>query len=158
MYTAKTSLESSSTDTNQEDLPDDSSQHSIQDSILTNSSHSIPEQEKFGTSGDNWINVGEATEANDNDIISERAARERIAARKRAAHLNSMLNESMLSKELNITFGRGAARCNSADLLVEFGETESRRLRRTDGRLCHSLTRGNARRTSENLLVDFGET
>eukprot|EP00579_Thalassiosira_antarctica_P026495 CAMPEP_0202002676 /NCGR_PEP_ID=MMETSP0905-20130828/8462_1 /ASSEMBLY_ACC=CAM_ASM_000554 /TAXON_ID=420261 /ORGANISM="Thalassiosira antarctica, Strain CCMP982" /LENGTH=96 /DNA_ID=CAMNT_0048559647 /DNA_START=33 /DNA_END=320 /DNA_ORIENTATION=+ len=50
--TSKTSSESFSTDDkNQEDLTIGSSQHSIQDSMLTNSLHSIPEQElKFGTS------------------------------------------------------------------------------------------------------------
>ena len=162
--TAKTSLGSSFTDENQEDLPHDSylshdsSEHSIQDSILRDSLHSIHEQEKFGTSGDDWIIEGENIEANDDGVISERAACERRAARERAVHINSMLNESVLSKELKNTFDKGAARCKSADLLVEFGETESRRPKRSDGRLCHSLTEGTARRKSENLLVDFGGT
>mmetsp|Transcript_22282 Transcript_22282/g.39230 ORF Transcript_22282/g.39230 Transcript_22282/m.39230 type:complete len:360 (-) Transcript_22282:346-1425(-) len=157
--TAKTSLESSFSDENQEALTIDSSQHSFQDSMLTNSFHSIPEQElKFGTSGDDWIIEGEDIEVNDNDLISERAARERRATHKRAARMNIMLKESRLIKETNNTFSEGAARCMSADLLVEFGETESRRPRRTDGRLCHSLTEWNAERKSKILLVDFGET
>jgi len=150
--TAKIILESSFTDKNQEELPIDSSQHSIQDSILTNSLNLIPEQEKFGTSGDDCIIE------DDNGVISKRAACERRAARERAVHINSMLRESMLSKELKKTFDKGAACCKPADLLVEFGETERRRPRRTDGRLCHSLTEGTACRKSENLLVDFGGT
>eukprot|EP00579_Thalassiosira_antarctica_P032643 CAMPEP_0201994860 /NCGR_PEP_ID=MMETSP0905-20130828/2553_1 /ASSEMBLY_ACC=CAM_ASM_000554 /TAXON_ID=420261 /ORGANISM="Thalassiosira antarctica, Strain CCMP982" /LENGTH=357 /DNA_ID=CAMNT_0048549905 /DNA_START=46 /DNA_END=1119 /DNA_ORIENTATION=+ len=155
--TSKTSLESSFSDRNQEDLTIGSSQHSIQDIILTNSRHSIPEQElKFGNSGDDWIMEGEDIEANDNDVTSKRSVLERRASRKRAARMNSMLNESILSKEN--TFTKGAARCKSADLLVEFGGTESRRPRRTDGRLCHSLAEGTAQTKSENLLVDFGET
>ena len=128
---AETLLESSYIDTNQEELPDLClcSRHFFQDSILIlrNSPHSIPEKQN-GNSGDDWTIEGEDTEeANNNGSIIDRAVCER------AAHVNS-----------------GAAHCKSADLLVGFGETESRRHRRIDGRLCHSQ--------SETLVVDYGET
>ena len=93
-----TSLESSFIDENPEDLTISSSQHSIQNIILTNSCNSIPEQElKFGTSGDDWIMEGEDIEANDNDVTSKRSVLERRASRKRAARMNPM--EFIWSKE-----------------------------------------------------------
>jgi len=77
-----------------------------------------------------------------------------VVISERAAPRNS--TEFIRSKETVNTFANRAASSKSADLLVEFGETEIRRPRRTNR--SHSRTEETASRKSENLLVEFGET
>merc|ERR1712194_861034 len=144
----------------------DSSHHSTQDKVLHESLDPTPEKEanSFGASGDDWIPEGK-----DNVEINElvRAARERRGARMGAAHVNSKVikktitpipqwtypdlehNKSRrsLPKELMLiqerrrsSFAKGAPRCRSANLRVEFREVESHRSRRMEVGRRKSLT------------------
>eukprot|EP00579_Thalassiosira_antarctica_P006649 CAMPEP_0201881658 /NCGR_PEP_ID=MMETSP0902-20130614/11901_1 /ASSEMBLY_ACC=CAM_ASM_000551 /TAXON_ID=420261 /ORGANISM="Thalassiosira antarctica, Strain CCMP982" /LENGTH=470 /DNA_ID=CAMNT_0048409921 /DNA_START=160 /DNA_END=1572 /DNA_ORIENTATION=+ len=147
--TAKTSLESSYfTKENQEELlAIDSSQHSTKDNVLMISLHPTPEQEfKSGTSGDDdWVIEGKDIEASTIGAIYNKAARS-----------NSM---PTTSQETTNAIAKGpAARSKSETLLVDFGETETRRSKRVDDRrIRHSLTEGTARSKYDILLVGFGE-
>mmetsp|Transcript_17315 Transcript_17315/g.31290 ORF Transcript_17315/g.31290 Transcript_17315/m.31290 type:complete len:357 (-) Transcript_17315:99-1169(-) len=141
-HTSQTFLDSFLAENDEEDLLHNSDQPSTQDNIQRDSFQSlIPDLEfKSGTSGDDWIIGGDVIDSSIQGMIDPKKRRESI--------WNKGMGNAPVSR---------ANRSKSVDLLVEFGETETRRSSRVRNR-GHSISEGNAWRKSDSLLVDFDES